>query len=231
MLFVDSDNALGSPRGDVDDAFAIAELLTNRAPVVCISSCAGNTSEERAYANNLRVARMYGFPADHVVRGAVGRERLRYFAGRVLALGPLTNIVHARQASEIIIVGGNISTRGRWPPVWPHEFNLTKDRAAAHAVFALDVPLTIFPLDVARKLTITFDQVPEPFREDARRWFRHLLLVRWTRRFPVYDLAAARYAIDPRGFTFAETTAVMGRNTFLEFGKGTRKVKVCTRVR
>lgn len=44
----------------------------------------------------------------------------------------------------------------------------------------------------------------------------------------IYDLAAALYALDPRGFTFVETTAVMRPNTLLEFGRGTRQVKLCT---
>lgn len=227
MLFIDSDNAHGSPNGDVDDAFAIAALLEAKAPVVAIASCRGNTSEELAFANNARLARHFGFEG-LLLRAQEAREYLREFTGRVLALGPLTNIVDARRVSEIVIVGGNSETRGRWPPLWPHEFNLTQDVAAAHAVFDLDVPLTIFPLNVARTLTMTFDEVPDYLREGSRRWFRHLRLVRLTRHFPVYDLAAARYALDPRGFTFIETTALMRPNTLLEFGRGTRRVKLCT---
>lgn len=226
-LFVDSDNALGSPRGDVDDAFAIAALLEANAPIAAISSCAGNTSEELAYANNARLAAHFGWKGD-VLRSHEARDRLRTFTGRVLALGPLTNIVHAQRASEIIVVGGNTASRGRWPPLWPHEFNLTKDRDATHAVFALDVPLTIIPLNIARRHTITEDQVPDFLRAGSRRWFRHLLLFRLTRRMPVYDLVAARYALGLPGFTFLETTAHLRRNTFLDIGRGTRRVKLCT---
>ena len=227
MLFVDSDIALGSPRGDVDDAYAIAALIAGGAEIAALSSCRGNTSEELAFANNVRLARMLGWTGD-VIRAAEARERLCTFEGRVLALGPLTNVIGARRASEIVIVGGNSTTRGRWPPLWPHEFNLTKDRAAARAVFALDVPLTVFPLDVARQLTMTIDEVPEFLREDSRRWFRHLRLVRWTRHFPVYDLAAALYALDAPGFTFAQTTSTMRNSTLMEFGRGGRAVKLCT---
>jgi inosine-uridine nucleoside N-ribohydrolase len=226
-IFIDSDNALGSPRGDVDDAYAIAALLAASAPVVGIGACDGNTSAELAYANNLRLAARFGFTGP-VLRADESRVFLRDFPGRVLALGPLTNVVDARRASEIVIVGGNASTRGRWPPAWPHEFNLTHDRAAALAVFALDVPLTVFPLDVARRLWITVEQVPPLFREESRRWFRYLRFVRFTGRFPIYDLAATLYALDERGFTFADTTAVMRPNTFLELGKGGRRVKLCT---
>lgn len=233
MLFVDSDNAMGSPRGDVDDAYAIAALLAAGAPVAAISSCRGNTSEALAYENNLRLARLVGWDGA-VIRAAEARERLPDFDGRVLALGPLTNVVNAGRASEIIIVGGNSISHGRWPPLWPHEFNLTRDRAAARAVFALDVPLTIFPLNVARQLTITAGDLDairgalgDYFRSESRRWFAHLRRVRFTTRFPIYDLAAALYALGETGFTCIDTTAVMRRNTSMVFGLGKRRVKLC----
>src|ERR1041384_7895097 len=122
-FFIDSDNALGSHRGDVDDAYAIAALLGAKADVAAIGACDGNTSAEQAYANNLRLASLFDYRGP-VLPAHESRDFLRTFPGRVLALGPLTNIVDARNASEIVIVGGNSSTRGRWPPTWPHEFNL-----------------------------------------------------------------------------------------------------------
>jgi inosine-uridine nucleoside N-ribohydrolase len=134
----------------------------------------------------------------------------------VLALGSLTNVCHATAASEIIIVGGRLHSLGRWPPRWPHERNLTHDRAATHRVFASMVPLTIFPLDVAGALRLRHRQsLPMELR---------------TQRRPLYDLAAALYAIDDAGFTFEETTAAMKANTFLRFGRGTREVKVCLKI-
>ena len=233
MIFVDSDNAMGSTRGDVDDAFALAALLAARAPVAAISACAGNTSEESAHHNNLRIARRFGWPGP-VLRGREAKETLPTFRGRVLALGPLTNVAGAGQAKEIIVVGGNATSRGRWPPFWPYEFNLTKDRMAALAVFALDVPLTVFPLDVTRQLTIAeadLDGLPgdagDYLRRESRRWFVHLRRLRLTKRFPVYDLAASLYILGEEGFTFVETTAVMQRNTSVTFGQGTRLVKLC----
>ncbi|GAC1433052.1 MAG: hypothetical protein NVSMB68_05500 [Thermoanaerobaculia bacterium] len=233
VLFVDSDNAMGSPRGDVDDAYALAALLAAHAPIAAISSCSGNTSEARAHRNNMGVAELFRWSGP-VIGAVEARERLRSFPGRVLALGPLTNIVAARRAKEIIVVGGNSTSRGRWPPLWPYEFNLTHDRDATRAVFALDVPLTIFPLDVARQLTISISDLDaisgatgDYLRQGSRRWFSHLRRYRFTKRFPIYDLAAALYALDDRGFVFSETTAVMRRNTSLHFGRGTRGVKLC----
>ena len=230
MLHIDSDNALGSPRGDVDDAYAIAALLRSGAEIAALSSCAGNTSAELAYANNVRLAQLLDWPGP-VLR----KPDLRDFTGRIVALGPLTNIAGARRAAEVIVVGGNSASRGRWPPFWPYEFNLTKDRAATLSVFHSEVPLTIFPLNVARTLTIRsedLDALQGPLgdllRHESRRWFEHLRRVRRTRAFPVYDLAAALYALDPDGFTMKRTTARMRPNTAMRFGTGTREVTICT---
>ena len=236
VLFVDSDNALGSPAGDVDDAFALAALIGSGAEIVGISSVAGNTSEERAFANNQRLCQLLGWSGP-MLRGNDAHALLRTFPGRVVALGPLTNVMHARGASEVIVVGGRLRTIGRWPPLFPHEFNLTKDVRAAHAVFASHLPLTIFPLDVARQLWVHErdllaipGELGEVLRSGSRRWFRRLLLLRRTRRFAIYDLAAALYAIGGDGFTMERTTAVMRKNTFLELGRGTREVTVCTKL-
>ena len=229
MFFVDSDNALGSPSGDVDDAYALAALIAGGAEIIGISSVAGNTSEERAFANNQRLCKLLGWKGQ-LLRGHDAHAVLRTFPGRIVALGPLTNVAHARAASEVILVGGRLRAIG-------HEFNLTKDVRAAHAVFASHLPLTIFPLDVARKLWVherDLRAIPgelgDVLREESRRWFRRLLWVRWTRRFPIYDLPAALYAMNADGFTMERTTATMRKSTFLDFGRGTREVTVCTKL-
>jgi len=135
------------------------------------------------------------------------------------------------------VVGCNFTSLGRWPPLWPFEFNLTKDRAAARAVFASDRQLTMFPLDVARQMTITEDDLAsvdgalgDYFRTHARRWFTHLRRVRFTDRFPVYDLLAALYAIEDVGFEWLETDATMNAWSAIRFGRGTRPVKVCVAI-
>ena len=207
-------------------------------PVVAISSVAGNTGERRAHINNTELARQLNFRGD-VLRGADVCSFLRERRGAtVLALGPLTNVAAAIRGgadiAHVIIVGGTLSTRGAWPPWWPHEFNLTRDRTAAREVFASGVRLTVFPLDVARRLAITTTDlsplrgsVASFLRSRSLRWFVRLRLLKGTPRFPVYDLAAAHYLIDPTRFDVEETTAIMRRNTFLRFGEGTRSVRVC----
>ena len=232
-LFVDSDNAFGSSSGDMDDAYALAALFCAGAPIEAISSCRGNTSEAQAFASDAQLAGLLGWRGP-LLHASEARERLRTFRGRIVALGPLTNVVDAREAAEVIVVGGNLTSRGAWPPWWPFEFNLTKDRTAARAVFESQLPLTIFPLDVARTLWIERGHVDALggavgalLKNRSERWFTHLRRVRLTRRFPVYDLAAALYAIEDRGFTWIHTTATMNRLTALRFGRGTRPVKVC----
>ncbi|HYO78933.1 MAG TPA: nucleoside hydrolase [Thermoanaerobaculia bacterium] len=239
-VFIDSDNALGSPMGDVDDAFAMAALLRSNVEVAAIASVAGNTSERRAYDNNRSLAERAGYRGP-LLRGA---DVPSYLASspplRIAALGPLTNIAAAIRAGathhhEIIIVGANYSTRGRWPPLWPHEFNLTHDRPAAREVFATQIPLTIFPLDIARRLTATAPDLralrgplAAYLAKGSRRWLLRLRLLKGTGRFPIYDLAATLYANDPEGFTLEETVATMRAKTSIAWGTGTRRVKVCT---
>ena len=216
MLFVDSDNALGVPDRNLDDAFAITALVRARAEITALSACAGNVDEPHAYANHHRLCTLLGWHGP-ILRAAGARSVLHTFPGRVLALGSMTNVCHASSASEIIVVGGRWRSLGRWPPTWPHERNLTHDRAATHRLFASHAPLTIFPLDVTSSLCVRDRHLlPEPLRVQPRR--------------PLYDLAAALYALDDAGITLRETTAAMKKNTFLRFGRGTRPVKVCVKI-
>lgn len=232
-VFVDTDNAMGSAAGDVDDAYAIAALVLSGARIAAIAAVEGNTVEPLAHENNLRLAELLGYRGA-LLRAGDARAALPEFPGRVVALGPLTSVAAARRAAEIIVVGGNSSSSGRWPPLWPHEFNLTFDRDATLAVFHSDVPLTIFPLDVARELWVTWQDldaiggtIGDYLRRGSERWFSYLRWRRLTTRFAIYDLAAALYAVDESGFVLEETMALMWPNTFLEFGRGRRKVKVC----
>lgn len=238
-LFIYSDNALGSPLGDVDDAFALAALFRSRVAIAAVASVAGNTSEPRAFANNVALAARAGYDGP-LLRSGEAAEFLAAAAPlRIVALGPLTNVAAALRAGamhhhEVIVVGGNRSSRGRWPPLWPHEFNLTRDAAAARAVFASALPLTIFPLDLTRQLVATASDLRALggplgayLARGARRWLIRLRLLKGSGRFPIHDLAAALYAIDPHGFEVEETVATMRPNTSIAWGAGTRAVRVC----
>jgi len=243
MLLIDSDNAAGSLRGDVDDAFALAALLRSGLAVAGLASVSGNTPEARADRNNRVLGGLCGYPGPYLrgvdagdVPDRIDRVDL---AGplRYLALGPLTNLAAVldlgARISEAVLVGGNLTSRGRFPPWWPHEFNLTKDPAATRAVFASDLPLTLIPLDVARRLRIGSRELRDLegpmgdfLRRASARWSRRSLFRRGSRRFPVFDLAAAAYAIDPSLVTVEETPVRLHANLWVEFGTGDRRVRV-----
>ena len=98
------------------------------------------------------------------------------------------------------VVGGNLSSWGRWPPVWPFEFNLAKDVAAARAVFESPVARRVYPLDACVRLTVGVRTLFEWRRGSALgrylvggslRWLAYAP-VRYRRlSFPVWDLVPA----------------------------------------
>ncbi|MEO8433030.1 MAG: nucleoside hydrolase, partial [Acidobacteriota bacterium] len=171
-VWVDTDVALGAGRGDVDDGFALAALFgaarAGQVELLGVSTVTGNTDAGEAARCAARIAEACGVSVP-LVEGA-GASRARSRAGAaiaglppgcaVIALGPLSNLAAAALAdpswparTSLAVVGGNLSSRGVWPPVWPHEFNFARDRAAARRV--LGAPwesLTVYPLDVVRRL-------------------------------------------------------------------------------
>jgi inosine-uridine nucleoside N-ribohydrolase len=243
-LLIDTDNAAGSPSGDVDDAFAIAALLRSGLPVTAISSVGGNTSEEQADRNNRVLGELCGYTGPYLrgvqagdVMDRIDRVDLES-AGplRFVALGPLTNlaaVLGKALISEVVLVGSNLTSRGRFPPWWPHEFNLTHDREATRTVFASDLPLTIVPLDVARRLRVgpaemetLKGELGTFLRRCSMRWARRSFLIRGSCRFPVFDLAVAACVIDPSLVSVEETRARVHSNLWIEYGRGDRRLRV-----
>jgi inosine-uridine nucleoside N-ribohydrolase len=261
MLLIDSDNALGSTSGDVDDGFALAALLTSGLPVAGLASVAGNTDEARAFANNRTLGDLAGNRGRYLRGvGGVGRvgaeaagepaeridEAADLWAGpgepvRWIALGPLTNLAAvlalerhvALRIEEVVLVGGNLISRGRWPPFWPMEFNLTEDRAAARAVFASSLPLTIVPLDVARRLRAgprelrqLAGPLGEHLRRGSRRWLWRSRLLKARGSIALFDLLAAAYVVSPEHVHVEAMTARLGARMLVEHGRGGRPVRV-----
>lgn len=214
IVWVDTDVALGAPRGDVDDGFALAFLLAaarvGLVELAGISTVDGNTSAERAEecARALsETARWTG----RVVRGAdPGLARLPAGA-RIVALGPLGNVDAAirldpglAERVSLSVVGGNLSSAGVLPPLWPYDFNLARDRAAAARVLAAPWrEIVLFPLDVVRSLWADRVRLEEVRRtgalgalvsEGSLRWIRRARRLRGSSSFPVFDLPAALHA-------------------------------------
>jgi inosine-uridine nucleoside N-ribohydrolase len=222
--------------------------------VAALLSVFGNTPEALARENHCALARLCGY-AGPVLAGAdqplgpppalpVAASRF-LIAGpgpwRVVALGPLTNLAAALRAdpevagrvAQVIAVGSNRRSRGRWPPWWPFEFNLALDRTATRVVFEAGIALVLVPLDVARRLTVTpaeLAAIPgalgEHLRRHSRRWLRRAVLVRGRRAFPVWDLVAALWVVEPGLFTVEQGVARLHPNGWLEHGAGTRPVTV-----
>jgi inosine-uridine nucleoside N-ribohydrolase len=242
MIFVDSDNAMGSRSGDVDDGFALAALLGSGLQVAALASIFGNTSEPDAHRNNETIAALMNFRGE-LLRGArrKGEESdassfLSRSADvdRVAALGPLTNVAKAIERGaggrwkEIILVGMNMSSRGKYPHYWPHEFNMTLDRWAAEIVFRSGIPITLFPLDLLSPLRVTRHDleaiegaVGTFIRKSSSRWFWRCSILKISSSFRVCDLVAAMYLAAPELYQFEETRLRMnGRLMVARSDKG-----------
>lgn len=250
MLYVEADNALGSRSGDVDDAFALASLFAGGRVPDALASIFGNTREAEASANNQHLAGMFGV-GTRFLRGAVRSgdgesEAARFLAEEpyfetLVALGPLTNVAAALQrgglsrVGQAILVGANVTSRGRFPPLWPFEFNLTLDRSATVAVFESSLPLTIVPLDVARGMRVRADDLRElkglvgaRLRDQSGRWLRRQLILKASRSFACFDLVAAMVVLRPALLDFEFMPARAYRSGWIEFGRGSRTVRVVT---
>lgn len=219
-LWIDTDVALGAHRGDVDDGYAIAAVLCAAAQrLVGISTVSGNAPADVAAhcARDLLCAA--GVQKD-VLQGALRAGQTTRAAeaiaalpagAQVLALGPLSNIAAALQidpglAQRITLyaVGGNLSSHGRFPPLWPHEFNLALDPEAAALVFAARMRRRIHPMDACGRLLVSGRDLlrmadASPLgaflvSQSLRWWLLSPLRLR-ALRFPLWDLAPALDAL------------------------------------
>jgi len=249
-IFIDSDNGLGSKSGDIDDAYAISAIIKSGREIAAISSVFGNVTEAEAYKNNIAISNLLGF-SGNFLHGASSKnsqksQTAEYLAQmntplRILALGPLTNIALAMQLNgalinticEIIIVGGNMSTAGRWPPLWPFEFNLTKDKQATKYIFQSALNITLIPLDVAVQMRVGYLQLlkingslGEFFLQNSRRWFRRSFWLKGSKKVPLWDLTAAMYLLYPQLFSIQKINTNICDNAFLQFNQGNQKIQV-----
>jgi len=245
--WVDTDNALGSGKGDIDDAFAVAHMMSRLDPTsVMFTPTCGNASLAHALTNTTKLNQRL-FQNRHCVSDSP--DQLRDFAKlshapdgqriKVLALGPLTNIAQAWERrtlsesdiEEISVIGLNSATTGRWPPFFPMEFNITQDLASFRRVWESPVPLRIFPLNTIKSLRFApkdlqrmSPQMSKIFSPEVRRWIRRCTLLKGRRWFPVWDLCAAVYATHPHFFTFVKSFGKLHANGFVKFGDVDRPV-------
>ncbi len=220
-VWVDTDIALGSDGGDVDDGFALAALAAahrrGAIELLGVSTVFGNTTAARSQECARELLARAGVEVP-VLRGAERREAatpaseaIAAVSGnniKIVSLGPLTNLAGAcrRDAglpdrATLRAVGGNLSSLGFLPPLWPYEFNLSRDRESARRVLSLRWRrLTLFPLDVVRQITVGSEDLAALARvsglggylaEQSQRWLRRARWRHLGRRFPLWDLPAA----------------------------------------
>jgi inosine-uridine nucleoside N-ribohydrolase len=250
---VDTDVALGAPRGDVDDGFALAALLAahrrGRIDLMGISTVFGNASAaiSAECARELTRCAETDVPvvagAENANRETVAAEAIAGLPADVelLCLGPLTNVAMACRRNPSLArgislraVGGNLSSRGFLPPLWPQEFNLAHDAPGAFAVLGeLWKSVTLYPLDVVRRLDVggpelglLRDRGPlgRTLCQGSRRW---LLRARWRhplrRRFPLWDLPAALDLLGLLSGEFAVRSPARGARRY--FGPPGRQLR------
>ncbi len=176
LLWLDTDVALGSPRGDVDDGFALAAVLAGTGAGLArlggVSTVGGNTGAVVAERCARALCERDGWDGPVVLgadpgsaRNGPGRAAAEALArlpegAEIVALGPLTNVARALEIDPTLperarlrAVGGNLSSRGFLPPFWPYEFNFARDRKSARQVLCAPWrQLVLFPLDVVSGL-------------------------------------------------------------------------------
>lgn len=215
-VWIDTDVAMGAGRGDVDDGYAVAAMLCAGSDrVLGISTVSGNAPADvaarcsRALLSAARVEKQVIAGAMQPGQDTAAAEAIAALptGTHVLALGPLSNIAAALRrnpslASRITVylVGGNLTSRGRFPPLWPHEFNLAIDPAAAACVFAAPLRRRVHPLDSCGRLLVSGRDLARfasasPLgaylaRQSLRWWLLSPLRLR-ALRFPLWDLAPA----------------------------------------
>lgn len=239
-VWVDTDLALGAPwrhGGDVDDGYALAALLcAPNIDLVGVSTVFGNTDHPTAWRCAQDLLAAAGSTLT-VVPGASGPSQdspaAEAISGltegvAIVALGPLTNVARAARRDPSLasrcslrLVGGNLSSRGRFAPWWPFEFNLAKDPAAAVACFEHPFARRVAPIDVCRQLVIGpaelralagASSLGETLVRGSTRWRAYAPLRYQSLAFPLWDLVPALDVIGSLGASTAvRRVKIVGR--------------------
>jgi inosine-uridine nucleoside N-ribohydrolase len=207
-IVIDSDCALGSKSGDVDDGFALHYAL-RKFPIskTYYSAVGGNASATQSFKNILELQKQVNPSAQPCQAGANPKQKLKVQlpspSFTTLALGPLTNVAHWQEqdracTDQIWMTLGRILTKGNCPPLWPIEFNATKDFAAFKSVCQSQASIVLTPLDVAYKLRLTqkhwlkmSEQKDFEFLvQNTHRWRTRNLFFKGRQWFPVWDLVS-----------------------------------------
>lgn len=217
-LWIDTDLALGAPRGDVDDGFALAAIFRHavKSPesieLLGISCVAGNVDSDTVEAATRALVERYPDTpiADSPIVGADdAAEAMLGIEGEltVLALGPPTHLVEAAIADptwpervEARAVGTLLTDD--WNPLLSRFcLNFRRDPDASKAFFKLPFRRRVlYPIDVLWPFRFGGADLDRIAAQGAigtylaaasRRWLRQAPFRYLRRSFPVWDLVAA----------------------------------------
>jgi inosine-uridine nucleoside N-ribohydrolase len=224
-IWIDTDIALGSKSGDVDDAYAIVAVIRaiqHRAiqpfrgmpgttVLAGISVTSGNTDEVTACRCLGWLLEALGAASVPITRAAAAARSIAELphGTTFLALGPLTNLANAcalnpklGERIRLIHVGGVLK-----PWHWRYrlsDLNMRRDQSSATSAIRCVAHRQQFPLDVIARLRLDRDRLHQLERAGrlggylalhSRRWLRGAAIRRLSRSFPLWDLVAALSAI------------------------------------
>lgn len=152
----------------------------------------------------------------------------------IVALGPLTNVARAMQKEkelasmidQIIMVGGAVDGIGNITAT--AEFNMYCDPESARVVFSSPTTKTLIPLDITRRVAMTYDLVNSlPAQETRAGALLHQIipfLFRSTRRelgqegINLHDAVGVLYVLQPELFKTVEMAGDVETNGLLTRG-------------
>jgi purine nucleosidase len=117
-----------------------------------------------------------------------------------LALGLQNDLEGMRKLKEVVIMGGAVRTKGNITPY--AEFNVFVDPLAAKVVFQSGLPITLVPLDVTHRVSLTPEVIEEKVKPIHNSFSQFLI------EAVGYDLAAHRFLRGSEPFHLHDPLAV-----------------------
>lgn len=219
-LWVDTDIALGSDTGDVDDGFALAAVLRAvqhhpaRFRLLGVSAVGGNTDAVTAHRCARSLLAEVGMADVPLVQAADAADAIAALpAGTsIVALGPLTNLARALQRNPALASQSQLRTVGGLMAPWRHPvlrffcLNFRTDPIAARQVLSAAFAWRRnCPLDVVKQLRIGTAELVRVQQTGALgaylaahtgRWLKQAPWRYASQSFPAWDLVATLDAVD-----------------------------------
>jgi len=159
----------------------------------------------------------------------------------VIAIGPLTNIARfikeqpeaAKKVKRIVLMGGSVAVGYDGKPKPEPEWNIKTDIAAAKAVFASGLPLTVVPLDATATLKLEKKDREAIFNAQSMLTFQvQNLYELWDKETPIlFDPATVMAVFDDKQFTWKELCLEVSDTGMSLVKEGKANVRVATAVR